>query len=167
MTSEVQPEIKPERLLAGQQVVIKVMLGIIGKIGAAGRKDLEPEIDTDDSVPAYLPNGTRVGKVKRTKAAESARVTDHEAFLKWVRKHRPDCIQESVTAEFTSHCLTRLKEKGVPVLADGSIVPGIEMVAGSASYIPEPYDDAEAAVLAYVQERGLSAVLAIEPGEPQ
>lgn len=163
-------DIKPERLLAGQQVAAKILMEMLGKIAGKGREKLEPEIDTDDSVPAYLPDGTRVGKVKRSKVAKSARVVDQVAFFEWVRKHRPDAIEEEVVVarvsnEFTTHCLKRLKDTGVPVLSGGEVVPGIELVEGSASYTVEPYDDATEHVLEYVKERGVAA-LAIESGDP-
>lgn len=157
--------IRPERLLAGQQVAVKIIAKMIAKMGSKGREALEPEIDVDDSIPAYLPDGTRIGKVKRTKAAMSARVTDPDALFKWVKRHRPESITESVTDEFVAHVLKRCKELGAPVLADGSLVPGVELTEGSASYFPEPYDDATDAVMRYVAELGLNAALAIEPGD--
>lgn len=157
----------PERLLAGQQVAAKILMAKLAKIAKGGREELEPQIDTDDSVPAYLPNGTRIGKVKRSKVPQRAIVCDAKAFLDFVRQHRPSSVVESVDPEFVAHCLKRLHDTGTPTLADGLVVPGIELVDGSASYTPEPYDSAADEVLRYVAERGWDAVLAIEPGEPQ
>jgi len=133
-----------EKLLAGRMIVTKVFQDDVNKAVADTRRRVEPLMDADDSIPAVLPDGTRVGTVKRSKAPRKPTVTDMAAVLAWVKEHRPEEVQttESVTPAFLSYLLEQTRKHGEPVYeATGEIVPGVEMRTGTPSFLPQ-VDDA-------------------------
>jgi hypothetical protein len=135
---------REERLLAGRQVFIRAIQAEIAGVDKDARHRLEHLIGVDEKVAAELADGTRIGAVKRTKVSQSARVTDMPALLAWVKEHRPDEVvtTETVSDAFVAWAKSSAKKHGAPVIeATGEVVPGVEIVEGSASYIPE-LDDA-------------------------
>jgi len=129
-----------ERLLAGRQVFIRAIQAEITAVDKDARERLEHLIGVDEKVAAELADGTRIGAVKRTKVSMSARVTDMPALLAWVKEHRPDEVvtTEAVSDAFVKWAKDSTRKHGAPVIeATGEVVPGVELVAGSASYVPE------------------------------
>jgi hypothetical protein len=128
---------REERLLAGRAIFAKVIGDEVRKDISKTRGQLEPAIAPDEGVAAELPDGTRIGTVKKSKTAKTACVTDYEALLAWVKQHRPDELVQTVNPAFVDALKDRVREHGVPVLTDGTIVPGIELVDGTSSYLPQ------------------------------
>jgi len=129
-----------EKLLAGRMIVAKVFQDEVNTAVADTRRRVEPLMDADDSIPAVLPDGTRVGTVKASKAPRKPTVTDMPAVLAWVKANRPEEVNttESVTSAFLSYLLDQTKKHGEPVYeATGEIVPGIEMRTGNPSFLPQ------------------------------
>lgn len=126
-----------ERLLAGRAIFAKVIGDEVRKDITKTRGQLEPAIAPDEGVAAELPDGTRIGTVKKSKSARTALVTDYEALLAWVKQHRPDELVQSVNPAFVDALKDTARKHGQPVLTDGTIVPGIEMVDGCSSYLPQ------------------------------
>lgn len=133
---------REDRLLAGRQVFTRVILGDVKNADAATREALEPLLAADEGIAAELPDGTRIGTVKRSKAKQSAVVTDPKALLAWVVKNRPDEIVQSVNPAFVKWVQDQAKKYGEPVdPTSGEIIPGVEVVTGSPSYLPQPDPD--------------------------
>jgi hypothetical protein len=128
---------REERLLAGRAIFAKVIGDEVKKDISKTRGQLEPAIAPDEGVAAELPDGTRIGTVKKSKPAKTACVTDYEALLTWVKQHRPGELVQSVNPAFVDALKDRAREHGAPVLADGTVVPGIELVDGTSSYLPQ------------------------------
>lgn len=129
-----------EKLLAGRMIVTKVFQDEVNTAFTDTRRRVEPLMDADDSIPAVLPDGTRVGTVKRSKAPRKPTVTDMAAVLAWVKANRPEEVQvsESVTPAFIAYLMDQTKKHGAPVYeATGEIVPGIEMRTGNPSFLPQ------------------------------
>ena len=102
------------------------------------RGQLEPLLAADEAIAAELPDGTRIGTVKRSKAKQSPTVTDAAAVLAWVKEHRPEELVESVNPAFVEYLKGQVRQHGAAVYeATGEIVPGVEMVNGAPSYLPQ------------------------------
>lgn len=128
-----------DRLLAGRQVFLKVIQADAKAAFDETRQALEPRLDADEAVAAELPDGTRIGTVKRSKTRRAPAVTDEAALLAWVRHHRPEELVESVRPAFVDYLKAQARRYGAAVYeATGEIVPGVEMCDGGASYLPQP-----------------------------
>jgi hypothetical protein len=128
-----------DKLLAGRQVFTKVILGDVQAANASTREVLEPRLAADEAFAAELPDGTRIGTVKRSKARKTPVVKDPAAFLAWVVANRPDEIVQSVSDAFTKWALAQAKKHGAAVdPTTGEIIPGVEVVPGAPSYLVQP-----------------------------
>lgn len=128
-----------DRLLAGRQVFTKVIQSDVKAAFDTTRDLLEPRLDADEGVAAELPDGTRIGTVKRSKVKKAPTVTDPAAVLAWVAKHRPEELVESVNPAFIEYLKGQVRKHGAAVYeATGEIVPGVELVEGQPSYLPQP-----------------------------
>jgi hypothetical protein len=128
-----------DRLLAGRQVFTKVIQDDVKRAFAATRDELEPRLAADEGIAAELPDGTRIGTVKRSKPRRAPTVTDEAALLAWVAEHRPDEIVRSVNPAFVDACKAQIRRHGHAFDPDtGEIIPGIEMLDGAPSYLPQP-----------------------------
>lgn len=128
-----------DRLLAGRQIFIKVIQNDVKDAFDETRGALEPRLDSEEAAAAELPDGTRIGTVKRSKPRRVPVVTDEAALLEWVRKNRPDELVESVRPAFVDYLKGQARKHGAAVVeATGEIVPGVEMRAGAPSYLPSP-----------------------------
>lgn len=126
------------RLLAGRQLFIRAVLDDVKAADADTRRRLEPLLAADEGVAGELPDGTRIGTVKRSKERRTAVVTDEAALLAWVEKHRPDEVMRSVNPAFVAALKATCKRLGEAVdVTTGEIVPGIEMTTGEPSYLPQ------------------------------
>jgi hypothetical protein len=128
---------KEERLLAGRAIFAKVIGDEVKKDITNTRGLLEPGIAPDEGVAAELPDGTRIGTVKKSKPAKTACVTDYEVLLAWVKQHRPEELVQSVNPAFVDALKDTARKYGQAVLTDGTVVPGIELVDGTSSYLPQ------------------------------
>lgn len=128
---------REERLLAGRAIFAKVIGDEVRKDISKTRDHLEPAIAPDEGVAAELPDGTRIGTVKKSKTAKTAYVTDYEALLDWVKQHRPEELVQSVNPAFVDALKDTARKYGQAVLTDGTAVPGIELVDGTSSYLPQ------------------------------
>lgn len=133
---------REDRLLAGRQVFTKVIQSDVKAAFDATREQLEPMLAADEGVAAELPDGTRIGTVKRSKAKRSAVVTDPAALLAWVLEHRPEELVQSVNPAFVAYLMAQVRKHGAAVYeATGEIVPGVEWQTGAPSYLPQPDPD--------------------------
>jgi hypothetical protein len=157
---------REQRLLAGRQVTAKILTEEIRALTAQTREQLEPTLDTEEAVAAELSDGTRLGKVARSKAAESARVTDAHALLQWVKANHPAEIVESVNPAYEAKLKTLAKKHGHAFdETTGEVIPGIEVIEGSASYRVTPTDGARELVMTRLSELVRGGLLALPTGE--
>lgn len=157
---------REERLLAGRQVFAKVIQSDVKAAFDGTRKLLEPLIDADGGVAAELPDGTRIGSVKRSKPRLSPVVTDEHALLEWVRANRPEELVESVNPTFVDYLKGQAKTHGEPVYAPtGEIVPGIELREGAPSFLPQPDPQMVPVIRAKLAELIGSGLLALPQQE--
>lgn len=135
------PRVPEIQLLAGRQIVAKVLAEEVKKISDQARAELEPQLDTEEAVAAKLPDGSRIGKVLRSKASASVKVADPAVLLAFVKEVYPDeiLVTESVNPAFLNVLIAQVKH--------GSDIPGLEETQGSASYRPTPTDEGKAIVL--------------------
>lgn len=128
-----------DRLLAGRAIFARVIRDDVQAVVVQTRETLEPLLAADEAIAAELPDGTRIGTVKRSKPKRTPSVTDEAALLAWVREHRPEELVESVNPGFVRYLLEQVRHYGEAVYGEtGEIVPGVEMRAGSPSYLPQP-----------------------------
>lgn len=159
---------REQRLLSGRQVVAKIVADDVKKFIGQVRDELEPQLEADEGVAAILPDGTRIGTTKRSKPSTSAVVTDDAALLAWVKEHRPDEIVESVSPAFLAHLKESCKRHGDAIYeATGEIVPGIELLTGSCSYLPQADDAAVPLVRSRLAELISGGLLALPSGETE
>jgi hypothetical protein len=130
---------REDRLLAGRQVFAKVIQSDVKAAFDSTRKRLEPLLDADEGIAAELPDGTRIGTVKRSKVKKAAAVTDDKALLAWALEHRPDQLVQSVNPAFVEFLKAQVLKHGHAFdPTTGEIIPGVEMREGSPSYLPQP-----------------------------
>jgi hypothetical protein len=130
---------REDRLLAGRQVFTKVIQSDVKAAFDTTRERLEPLLDADEGIAAELPDGTRIGTVKRSKVKKSPAVVDDEALLAWVTKHRPDELVKSVNPAFLEHLKAQVRKHGHAFdPTTGEIIPGVEMREAAPSYLPQP-----------------------------
>lgn len=155
-----------DKLLAGKQVFAKVIQSDIKAVFDDTREALEPRLEADESVAALLPDGTRIGSVKRSKAKRTPVVTDEAALLAWVRENRPEEIVESVRPAFVEYVKAQARKHGLAVYeATGEIVPGVEMREGSPAYLPQPDPAMVSVVRAKFVELISGGLLALPSGD--
>jgi hypothetical protein len=155
-----------DKLLAGKQVFVKVIQADVKAVFDKTREALEPRIEADESVAALLPDGTRIGSVKRSKAKRTPVVTDEAAVLAWVRENRPEEIVESVRPAFLDYLKGQARKHGEAVYeATGEIVPGVEMRVGAPSYLPQPDPAMVPAIRAKFAELIGGGLLALPSGD--
>lgn len=142
-----------DRLRAGRAVVARIISDQVRTLTDDLRAEIEPTLRPRETITAELPDGTEIGTVGRSKASQRPTVTDPDALLAWVREHRPDEIAESVKPAYVRHLEATCRKYGHAVdEATGEVIPGVEMVTGSASYRPAPSEEGRAAVLARLGE---------------
>jgi hypothetical protein len=110
------------------------------------------------SVPAILPDGTKVATISRSDPKPTAVVTDDKAFLDWVRKYSPHNVTTKLVTEvrpaYTTALLAEMTAAGAAVVADketGVIedVPGVEIRATrSLTHSVRPTKDGREAIAA-------------------
>lgn len=103
---------------------VKILKDRLTRFDSEARGQLRELMEPGDAVRADL-NGVKLGRIQMREPSLSARVTDRDEFLAWVKQDRPDEIQtvETVTAFHEKNCLDRAKE--------GEIIPGIELTEGT------------------------------------
>lgn len=127
-----------DRQLAGRQVFTKVIQSDV-KAAYDGTRDLlEPLLAADEGIAAELPDGTRIGTVKRSKPRRAPVVTDPDALLDWVRQYAPEHLVESVNPAYVEYLKSQAKKHGLAVMGDGTVVPGVELREGGPSYLVQP-----------------------------
>lgn len=148
------PRVPEHQLLAGRQIVAKILADQVKKVVDHTRGQLEPQMDTEEAVAGKLPDGTRLGKVARSKAASSVRVVDSRALLAFVTEVYPEELVQQVNPAF----LAALKDQ----VKHGTPIPGLELVEGSASYRVTPSPEAEGIVRSRLAELINGGLLALE-----
>lgn len=128
---------REERLAAGRQVFVRVVLDDAKACDVDARDRVEPLLAPGEAIAAELPDGARIGSVKRNKPARYPKVVDEMALLDWVRRNRPDELIEIVRPSFVEALKVSCREHGLPVdKTSGEVIPGIELVEGAAAYRP-------------------------------
>lgn len=152
------------RVTAGRAIVAKVAAEQLDRIAGHLRAELESLLLPNEKVTAQLPDGTVVGDVARTKVSTRGVVTDEKALLTWVQEHAPEEIVRSVRPAYLRRLTDSAKRHGVAVLPDGTVVPGIEGVPGSAAFRTTPTEEGRAQIEALLRTEGLTfRDLALEP----
>lgn len=130
---------REDRLLAGRQVFTKVIQSDVKAAFDKTREQLEPLLGADEAIAAELPDGSRIGTVKRSKVKKSPAVTDEQALFAWVAEHRPEEIVQSVNPAFVEFLKGQVRKHGAAVdPSTGEIIPGVEMRECAPSYLPQP-----------------------------
>lgn len=78
-------------------------------------------------------DGASLGSVTLCGDGKTAKVANETAFTAWVKKAYPTEIVETVRPAFAKKLLDGATAAGMPVDAEGTVMPGVEMVDG------EPY----------------------------
>lgn len=157
---------RDDRLLAGKAIFAKVVAQDVKAVVDDTRDLLEPLLAPDEGIAAELPDGTRIGTVKRSKVRKAAAVTDERALLAWVRENRPDELIESVNPAFVDWLKGQAKKHGFAVVpSTGEVVPGVEMVDGAPSYLPQPDPDMVPLIQAKLAELIGHGLLALPSGD--
>lgn len=126
-----------QRLVAGRAVVARILADEVAALTRDARAVLEPGMEPDEDVAATLPDGTRVGKVGRSKPSRRVIVTDQAALLAWATEHRPDdvIVHRSINPAVMKAWEGQVRKHGHAFdPATGEIVPGIEPAEGSPSF---------------------------------
>lgn len=140
------------RVSAGRAVVGKVVAEQL----AAGNKEVrslvEPLMEPGEKMKATLPGGMPIGTVQRTEVAKSVSI-NHTELLAWVRKNRPDQIEEQVSPTYVAHLQEMCRKHGVAVdETTGEIIPGVELRDGSSSFRVTPSTEGRAYILQKLRE---------------
>lgn len=133
---------REDRLLAGKQLFAKVLQSDVKILFDRTKAELEDRLAADESVAGELPDGTRIGSVKRSKPRKTASVTDEQALLAWVAENRPGELVHSINPAYLNGLKAQVKNHGHafdPV--SGEIIPGIEMVESGPSFLPQIDED--------------------------
>lgn len=168
MSADRQPNASEQQITAGRQVFAGILADEVAKLSKAVRAELEPHVEPDTAVAAKLPDGTRIGKVARSKPSTTARVTDERALLAWVKRNHPSEILtvESVNSAYLSKLLGLAKQNGVAYdTATGEVIPGVEQTTGSAAYRPTATDEGRELVLGRLSELIGDGLLALPTAE--
>lgn len=140
------------RISAGRAVVGKVIAEEVAQGNKGLRELVEPLMDPGEMTNATLPDGTPIGTVRRKKPAKSVSVNPTE-LLAWVRKNRPDQIEERVAPAYAAYLAAMCKRLGDAVdETTGEIIPGVELREGSSAYLVEPSDEGRAYILQKLAE---------------
>lgn len=138
----------PKRVLAGRQVALKMLADAVADEITRTRDVLEPQVAGRETVVAQLSDGTAIGTVGRSKPPQRAVVTDPAALLAWVEANRPDEVVHSVRESTVEAWKKQAKTHGHAFdPATGEVIPGIEIVEGSSSFLPKPDEDQRGPVL--------------------
>jgi len=142
-----------DRLRAGRAVFARIVADDVAAVVARVREDIEPNLRPGERIAAELPDGTVIGSVTRSKVAQRAAVTDMRALLAWVREHQPDELVQSVNPAYVDALKRQVKVHGKAFdRGTGEVIPGVELVDGSATYRPAPDPDMVPLVLARLAE---------------
>lgn len=134
-----------QRLLAARALFAKLLAEEVDREVRRAREALEPTLVPGEKVKALLPDGRVVGTVQLTERVTSVVVVDEAALLAYVRRARPDQIitSEAIRPSFLSWLRNDAKKQlqdedsdGQVVDANGEIVPGLQLMHGSAAYRP-------------------------------
>lgn len=139
-----------DRLLAGKAIVAKVFVEQANALSKAVRDVVEPGLEPGEHVTAQLPDGTRVGKVRRNERSTVAVTTDERALMTWIETNRPDELvtSRSIRPAFLEYLRKQCKDHGYAFdETTGEVIPGIEAQEGSASFVVTPSPEGRALVL--------------------
>ena len=157
---------REDRLMAGKQIFAKVLQSDVKTVFDQTKAELESRIDADEAIAAELPDGTRIGTVKRSKPRESATVTDSAALLAWVKEHRPDELVQSVNPAYIEALKLQVKSHGHAFdPTTGEVIPGVEMAFGNPSFLPQPDKNMVPMIQAKLAELIAGGLLALPAGE--
>lgn len=131
-----------DREMAGRAVFGKWLSDEVRGLVSVAREQLEPRLEPGERMRAQLPDGTVIGAVTIGKPSETPAVTDERALLAWVKENAPTEIVESVNPAFVEVLKRQAKAHGFAHTEDGTVIPGVELRTGSASYRPTLDKDA-------------------------
>lgn len=156
---------RPDRILAGRQVIAKIFIDYLMKLSKEDRQELQPLIDSGEAVAAQLTDGHTIGKVSVSKQPSMAMPTDPEAFLNYTLEHHPEEVVPQVRPSWMRHCMDQCRRDGHAHEKDGTIIPGIEMTHGTARYtvVVDP-DMRESILRPFIEALGLNLQHELEAG---
>ena len=128
-------------------------------------------------VDAMLPNGTKVATISRTTASMEAKITDPDAFLKWVRDFAPTEISTRLVTEvrpaFVTQLLAEMTAAGRTEVIDKATgvveeVPGAEIrPTRSTSHSVRPVKDGGALIAAAMRDGQISTIPELLAARPE
>lgn len=152
------------RISAGRAVVGKVVAEQLAAGNKAVRNTVEPLMEPGEKMKATLPGGMPIGTVQRTELAKSVNV-NHTELLAWVRRNRPDQIEETVSPAYVAHLTAMCKTLGAAVdETTGEIIPGVELREGTSSFRVTPSDDGREYILRKLRELADIGILDLPAG---
>lgn len=152
------------RISAGRAVVGKVVAEQLSAGNKAVRNLVEPLMEPGEKMKATLPGGMPIGTVQRTEVSNTVTVNPTE-LLAWVRKHRPDQIEEQVSPAYLAHLQEICRKHGVAVdETTGEIIPGVELREGSSSFRVTPSKEGREYVLQKLRELSDIGILDLPAG---
>lgn len=152
------------RISAGRAVVGKVVAEELDKGNKTVRTIVEPLMEPGEKMKATLPGGMPIGTVQRTEVSRTVAVNPTE-LLAWVRKHRPDQIEEQVSPAYLTHLQEICRKHGVAVdEPTGEIIPGVELREGSSSFRVTPSAEGRDYILRKLRELADIGILDLPAG---
>ena len=115
------------KMLAVRVAVLKALVEKVTAVDQQARAELlEAMLDAGaEKATAELPDGAKVSSVSLVGGDKvTARVVDDAAFLAWVKKNRPDEVEEKVRASYRKVVLEDIAKTGEEV-------PGVELGTSS------------------------------------
>lgn len=103
--------------------------------------------------------GTDFGTVSFAAGRPAAKVTDEQAFLRWVVARYPTEVEQVVRAAFRKRLLDAVTGAGDPVdTSTGEVIPGVEVVAGKPYLVVRSTAEAQTRISATLTVPGLLAI---------
>jgi hypothetical protein len=156
--------------------VLRALKDLIGTADQEVRSELLSGLmGPGDRIVPRLPDGgpqVRGATVAVREGAVSARVTDEQALLAWVRDCYPTEVEtvpavERVRPAFREKLLAAAREEGEPIYVDGEMVDGLTVAVGQPTVVVSVSAEAAAEIGAHLRSGQLPlAALLDQPALP-
>lgn len=127
---------------ATRVAILSALRSRVAEAYEIARNDTAEVMDAGDRKSARLGSG-ELGKVVKTNGSTRAKITDEQAFTKWVAQHHPDEVIQAVRQSYLNKVLADAKHYGQGVdTATGELIPGVDVVQGNPYVTVKLTDDA-------------------------